>query len=200
MPLVRKDAPAGAAHTGDTLHLLTGGSPDERRAAARQAAALPSGVDALGTALARETDPGVRETIFAALGRAGTDRCVDILAPYVRDNDPAVRTAALDALHSLPDVVAPRLPAMLADPDSDVRVLSCEIARALPAAAAEPLMVGLLDKETDPNVCAAAVDVLSEVGGPASIGALERCAARFDGEPFLGFAIKAVLERIGSPA
>ena len=48
------------------------------------------------------------------------------------------------------------------------------------------------------NVCAAAVDVLAEIGAPDTLPSLVRCAARFADRPFLGFAVKVASERIGS--
>jgi hypothetical protein len=50
------------------------------------------------------------------------------------------------------------------------------------------LLAGLLVIETHPNVCAAAIDVLADVGTPAAIPALQQCAQRFAGTPFLPFA------------
>ena len=54
--------------------------------------------------------------------------------------------------------------AALADGDPDVRILATELARNMPAADATHLLCGLLEHEQHPNVCAAAVEVLAEVG------------------------------------
>jgi hypothetical protein len=110
-----------------------------------------------------------------------------------------MRTGALDALRSMPDAVLPRLPALLGDPEADVRLLSCEIVRCLPSANATPLLCDLLVREPEANVCAAAVDVLAEIGGPLAEPALRHCADRFPQEAFLGFAIKMAIQRIGTP-
>ena len=89
---------------------------------------------------------------------------------------------------------------MLSDPDPDVRLLVCEIARGLETAQANRLLCDLLDREGEVNVCAAAVEVLTEAGGPESVPVLQACAARFRHEPFLGFAIRVALDRIGAHA
>ena len=52
------------------------------------------------------------------------------------------------------------------------------------------LLGALLERESDVNVCAAAVDVLAEIGDATILPALARCAERFSGEPFLVFAVK----------
>jgi len=48
------------------------------------------------------------------------------------------------------------------------------------------------------NVCAGAVDVLAEAGDASALPALGRCAARFPGEIFLGFAIRVATQRLQS--
>ena len=63
---------------------------------------------------------------------------------------------------------------------TDVRILATELARNMPAADATRLLCGLLEKEQHPNVCAAAVDVLAEVGTrePAGLEGLRRAVRR----------------------
>ena len=53
---------------------------------------------------------------------------------------------------------------LLDDSDSDVRILATELARNMPAADATHVLCTLLEHEQHPNVCAAAIDVLAEVG------------------------------------
>ena len=90
------------------------------------------------------------------------------------------------------------MPRLLADPDSDVRLLSCELVRGLPEGEANRLLCDLLERETEKNVCAAAVEVLAEIGRPEALPALARCAERFAGDPFLAFGIKVATDRIGA--
>jgi len=54
----------------------------------------------------------------------------------------------------------------------------------------------LIETEQHLNVCAAAVEVLAEVGTSAALPALRSCAARFAGTPFLPFAISIAISRI----
>ncbi|MDY6983670.1 MAG: HEAT repeat domain-containing protein [Pseudomonadota bacterium] len=200
MPLIRKpdkDARKPATpQPADLLRTLTQGDADARWSAARAAADLPDGVDALAAALPNETDARVREAMLTSLARIGSPRSVDAIVPLLRVDDAGVRTAALDALRAMPDAVRAQLPALLQDDDSDVRILCCEIARTLPRDEATRLLGELLTVETEVNVSAAAIDVLAEIGGPAALPALDRCAERFAGTTYLEFAIRIARGRI----
>jgi HEAT repeat protein len=203
MPLVRKETTEpntprdGAA---DLAAALKSASADARWSAARGLAALPEGVQALSEALRVETDARVREAMFTSLARIGTPQSAAAAAPYLRSDDAEVRTGALDALRAMPQAARPELPSLLEDPDADVRLLACEIVRGLPGTDAVGLLVALLERETDVNVCAAAIEVVSEIGDPTILPALARCAERFAREPFLVFAIKVASDRIGPRA
>ena len=85
---------------------------------------------------------------------------------------------------------------MFGDGDSDVRLLATELARNMKASEATRLLCDLIEREQHPNVCAAAIDVLTEVGTPEAIPALENCAARFADTPFLPFAVSVAIARI----
>jgi HEAT repeat protein len=199
MPLIRKDAQGAAPDQApDVLKALNDPSPDLRWAAARTLATQPGGVAALGAALPEEVDPRVRETILTALARSGSPDAIDAMLPCLRSDDAGLRTGVLDALVAIPAQVEARLATLLADPDPDVRLLSCELARALPAAVASALLAALIDRDAEINVCAAAVEVLAEVGLPSALPALERCAKRFPTEPFVAFAIRIAAQRIGT--
>lgn len=195
MPLIRK-SPAPAA--GDRLPVggLASADADARWTAARRLGDDPDSVEALGRALAQESEPRVREAILTSLTRIGGPRAAAVITPHLRSDDAALRTAALDALRALPEAASEHLAELLADPDSDVRVLACELGRVVPQAAADRLLSRLLEREAHPNVCAAAVEVLAEVGSAQALPALDACAQRFAGEPFLAFSIRTARARI----
>ncbi|HEY0962143.1 MAG TPA: HEAT repeat domain-containing protein [Pseudomonadales bacterium] len=201
MPLIRKsgkDTPpkTESAQPSDILRALVNGDADARWSAARSAGDLPGGVEALANALPAERDARVREAMLTSLARIASPQCVNAIVPLLRLDDASVRTAALDALRAMPDAVRAQLPALLRDGDSDVRILSCEIARTLPRADATALLGDVLASEPEANVCAAAIEVLAEVGGPEALPALDRCAARFADSAFLKFAIDIARGRI----
>jgi hypothetical protein len=58
------------------------------------------------------------------------------------------------------------------------------------------LLCDVLSCETEANVCAAAVDVLADVGRAEALPALQATAARFGDVTFLNFAVKVAMERI----
>ena len=93
-----------------------------------------------------------------------------------------------------------RLEALLHDADVDVRILACDLARDVAPAEASTLLSAVIETDLEINVCAAAVDVLAEVGSPEVLPALARCATRFADQPFLAFAVRVASERIGVSA
>jgi HEAT repeat protein len=197
MPLVRKPSdPALSSKPAPAS--LTAETSDERWAAARAASKHADGIASLATALAKETDPRVREAIFTSLARIATAASAEAVVPYLKSEEANLRTGAIDALRAMPRAAAPHLPGLLADPDSDVRLLSCEIVRCLPDTEANRLLCDLLDREAEKNVCAAAIEVLSEIGQPEALPVLERCAARFATDPFIAFSISVARDRIGA--
>jgi HEAT repeat protein len=199
MPLIRKpvdSSRAEAAAPVDVLRALVNGTQEERWSAARAAADVPGGVDALESALRSEADSRVREAMFTSLARIGSPASVDALVRFLRSDEASLRTGALDALRMLHDVVREHLPGLMNDPDIDVRVLSCEVVRGFPSGEATQLLCDLLRREREPNVSAAAIDVLAEVGTAAALPVLVECETRFRDTPFLAFAIKVAKARI----
>ena len=201
MPLIRKptDRPA-PKKTGsdDLLKGLADPDPDQRWAAARAAAQVVGGAAALAMALPAENDPHVREAMFTALARIGTPETAAAVISLLRSDAANLRTGALDALRLMISRMHDLLPKLLKDQDADVRILSCELGRSLPSPEATSLMCGVLDNDTDANVCAAAVEVLAEVGGTEALSSLRACAMRFPSTPFLAFAIEAAIDRLAS--
>lgn len=187
-------------NVGSASHIAALNSPDAevRWTAARALGGVAAAVPALAGVLGREQSPRVREAIMTALMRVGDEASVRALLPCLRSEDAAQRSAATEALQSLPGAVAPFMATLLGDADADVRLLATELARKMPPKDATRVLCGLLDKETHPNVCAAAVEVLAEVGTRDAVPALEACAGRFASVPFLPFAISTTIARISS--
>ena len=197
MPLIRR--PTRPAEPAAAPSSLSEGTSEQRWAAVRAAAERPDAVPLLAAALSGESDPVVREAIFTGLSRIGSRECAAALLPYLRSEDAGLRTGALDALRAMPDAARSHVSDLLADPDADVRLLSCELARGLPESEANRLLCDLLERETEKNVCAAAVEVLAEIGRLQALPTLRRCAERFGDDPFIAFCIKVATERIGAP-
>lgn len=198
MPLIRSKSNEVASGGQDTTASLASLSPDERWAAVRAIASLPSSLPALVQALATESESRVREAIFTALTRIATSESALAVLPYLRSDDANIRTGALDALRAMPEAVKPHLLHVLADADADVRLLACDLIRDMRDADAPHLLCALLETEQGANVCAAAVDVLAEIGYRECLAALWQCAARFPNDPFLAFAIKVAADRLSA--
>jgi HEAT repeat protein len=205
VPLVRKPGghspkapPSAPAPDGSTiLANLASASSEDRWSAARAAADVPGAVAPLAASIHKESDARVREAMFTSLARIATREAADHLISILRLDDANLRAGALDALRTF-KTLGEFLPALLVDRDVDIRILSCELARELPGPEATAHLASLLGAEREVNVCAAAIDVLAEVGGPAALPVLADCAARLGHDPFLGFAIKTATERISA--
>ena len=202
MPLIKRDAvtaPAAGDRPDDVashIAALSGSDAQARWSAARALRGRADAIPALAAALRVEQEPHVREAIMTAIMRVGDEASVAVLLPYIRSQDAGERAAAIEALQALPEAILPFLPELFSDSDSDVRVLATELARNVPAADATHALCALLEREQHANVCAAAIDVLAEVGTRDAIPVLKACAERFAGTPFVPFAVSIAIARI----
>jgi HEAT repeat protein len=202
MPLIKRSRVERVSDQGsDALDLAVSDlcHPDAGRrwAAARR---LGDGngavVEHLASALKQEKDLRVLEAVFTSLVRIGGEEAVRALLPCLRSDHAALRVGAIEALQLMPDKVIAHVDTLLKDADSDVRIMTIELLRKMPRDQATPLLCIALDHDEHPNVCAAAIDVLAEVGTLAALPYLERCRARFTNDPFLPFAISMTVESI----
>jgi HEAT repeat protein len=203
MPFVKRDAAIPAATDQSSAHSaaaaianLKDPQAEARWSAARSLGSSPEAVPALAVALSIERASRVREAIMTALIRIGDDASVKALLPYLRSQDAWLRAATIEALQSLPNAISPYIDQLLEDSDPDVRLLATELVRNMPAENATQALCRLLDREQHPNVCAAAIELLAEVGTREAIPALQSCAERFAGVPFLAFAALTAMARI----
>ena len=202
MPLIRKTAPVPAPSEKPdwraAVTRLETGSADERFAAARELGAEPQAVPALEEALAAAEDARLREAIFTSLARLDSQASFAAVLRQLRSDDAGLRSLALDAMRLMKVQKELHLGALLRDGDPDIRVLACDLALGMPSAAA--LLAELLAREALVNVCAAAIEALAEIGGPAELPALDLCAARFPEAFFLSFSARTAAERIRARA
>ena len=203
MPFVKRDVTAPSTESrrpddSSAPYIAALHSPDveTRWSAARALGGRADAVPALAAALGVEQVARVREAIMTALIRVADEASVMALLPYIRSQDAAQRAASIEALQALPEAILPFMATLLADSDSDVRLLATELVRNMPAAVATQILCRLLQHEQHPNVCAAAVDVLAEVGTRDAVPVLQACAGRFTATPFLPFAVSIAIARI----
>jgi HEAT repeat protein len=204
MPFVKGKAPDLPSDEkpddGHASHIAALTSPDveARWSAARSLGGRGDAVASLARALGAEHVARVREAMMTALMRIGDEASVRALLPYLRSQDARERATAIEALQALPEAIMPFMAALLGDDDSDVRILATELARNMPATEATHVLCRLLEQEQNPNVCAAAVDVLAEVGTRDALPTLKACADRFSNTPFLPFAVATTIARISN--
>ncbi len=197
MPLVKGGkSPTGEGGLVPDRAALDSPDAESRWTAARALSGDVDAVPVLAVALGREHVPRVREAIMTALMRVGNAASVEAILPYLRAQDAGLRAAAIESLQALPDATHPFMGRLLNDSDSDVRLLATELARGMNASEATRLLCDLIEREQHPNVCAAAIDVLTEVGTPEALPSLEKCAVRFAATPFLPFAISVAIAQI----
>lgn len=172
-------------------------SPMARRWAARDLADFPEASPRLLARLHHEPDHSVREVIFTALTRLGDEPALLGLIECLRSEDAELRNDAIGALQQLPEEVAPHMERLLADPDSDLRIFAVNVLESLRHPQVEQWLIKVIEQDPHINVCAAAVDLLGEVGTAAAREPLHSLNERFAGEPYIRFAVDLALKRIG---
>ena len=178
------------------LAQLRAGDVEQRRWAARDLAAHPQAASALGEQLLRETDASVREAMLTSLTSQTSEAAAGALLPLLRSEDAQLRNGAIEALAGMPEAVGPRIAGLLRDADVDVRIFTVNLLGELRHPQVLAWLLQVLAREPEVNVVAAAVEVLTEVGGPEHASALRAAQARFAGDDFIGFAVDMAVERI----
>lgn len=177
---------------------LDAADPMQRRRAARDLAAHPAAVPALGRRLAAELDRGVREALFTTLAALPGRDAVEALVPLLRTEDAHLRNGAIEALGAMPRAVAPFVERLLADPDVDVRIFTVNLLGELRHAQVLGWLERVLLRDPAVNVVAAAIEVLAEAGSPEQRAALHQARQRFANDAFIGFAADIAAERMGA--
>jgi len=124
---------------------------------------------------------------------------VDAMLPLLRSEDPGLRNGAIEVLAGLPDAVAPHIDRLLHDADSDVRIFTVNLLGDLKHPQVPQWLAQVLLHEPAVNVVGAALEVLAEVGTPASLPALRSAAQRFADDAYIGFAVDVAIVRIVKP-
>jgi HEAT repeat protein len=202
MPFVKKppaSPPEKELGRQELMALLNSGSADQRSLAARSLGKFIDSAQALGVALSRENQKGVREAILISLAAIDTQASFDAVMPLLRSGDAKLRSGALDTLKAMSVTGASRLGELLNDADPDIRILACELARDMTSNEAQRALRAAI--ETDPlvNVCAAAIDALAEIGSQDDLPLFERCLKRFPNESFLAFSVSVARTRLVPP-
>jgi HEAT repeat protein len=170
--------------------------PTVRRWAARDLVECPDAAPALAARLVVERDLSVREVIFSTLVEMGVPSSIDTLIECLRSDDASLRNEAVEAMKQLPDVVAPFMSRLLADPDPDTRIFSVNVLESLRHPNVEAWLIDVVTGDPHVNVCGTAVDLLAEVGTENAAEAIDALKARFPDEPYIQFSADIAMNRI----
>lgn len=170
--------------------------PATRRQAARELSRQSDTARHLVDRLSDEEDPSVRNALLTGLTVIGDETAARGLVASLRSDDPGTRNGAIEAMKQMPDAVALIMPELLADQDADVRIFAVNILESLRHPNVEAWLIQVITHDSALNVCATAVDLLSEVGTQAAIVPLEMFKARFSHEPYVSFTVDFALNRI----
>ena len=180
----------------DLIANLTDSSATTRRWAARDLVNCPNSAVILVEQLKREPELSVREVILSTLTQLGDAAAIEGLVDCLRSEDAALRNEAVEAMKQLPDEVAPMMQGLLTDPDPDVRIFTVNILESLCHPDVEAWLIEVISTDAHINVCATAVDLLSEVGTQAALEPLALLKSRFSADPYIQFAANLALRRI----
>jgi HEAT repeat protein len=175
---------------------LTDSSATTRRWAARDLVNCPNAAIVLVDHLKCEPELSVREVILSTLTQLGDAAAVAGLVDCLRSEDAALRNEAVEAMKQLPDEVAPMMQGLLTDSDPDVRIFTVNILESLCHPDVEAWLIEVISTDPHINVCATAVDLLSEVGTQAALAPLALLKSRFLADPYIQFAANLALRRI----
>ncbi|MEN9757511.1 MAG: hypothetical protein RL755_1698 [Pseudomonadota bacterium] len=167
-----------------------------RRWAVRDLVNFPHASDVLVTRLKIEEDASVRTAILSSLAQLGDEAAMSGLVMCLRSDEASLRNEAIEVLKAIPDEVGPIINTLLNDSDSDVRIFTINILESLRHENVEQWLMSVIDNDDQVNVCATAVDLLSEVGTDLSVQSLINLKQRFANEPYMCFSVDLALKRI----
>ena len=204
MPLIRSSAPvvedpSSAERAWDGTSLLDdieNADVEVGRAAIRVAFRLGD-AEILAQRLETEDDAALREAILTNLVRIGGVEAARPLIGLLSSDDARLRNAVIEALQTMDDSVAPEIERLLDDDNPDLRIYAVNVLASLRSPRAPDIALRVIATDPHVNVCAAAIDVLAEVGRPEMVDELRAVADRFPDRPFLAFAARAAIKRIG---
>ena len=188
MPLIR------AASSLETLDDAPPASSTVREAAragdaAKLAEILAGAPDALG-----------REAALTSLARLGGEASIAALVKLIGADDVSLRNAVIETLSCLGESVISALQPVLSDADPNLRIYALVVLENIDSSLAADLALRVALGDPHVNVCAAAIEALANSGTPEMAAALQTVPARFPEHPFLRYAVRAALQKMGRAA
>jgi HEAT repeat protein len=195
--IVNEDERAAPRDFDGLCQELNNENQTARRWAARDLAQFSQASAVLVSRLKIEDHPTVRTAILDTLAQIGDEQGISGIVACLRSDEASLRNEAIEVLKNIPEQVAPIIDSLLNDKDSDVRIFAVNILESLHHEDVEKWLVQVIEHDDHVNVCATAVDLLSEVGTEFSLNALEHLKIRFADEPYICFSADLALKRIG---
>ncbi|MEU4241459.1 HEAT repeat domain-containing protein [Actinoplanes sp. NPDC026619] len=197
MGLVRRKAEPEqepqAVSPDDLMRQLDDPDPEVRRVAALSLDGVAKAVESLLDRVAAERESAVRDAMLTTLAAHDSDQVAAGLAVHLASDDAELRTAAAEALATMPASVPAIIPRLLEDPDHDVRVMTAMVLADLSHPESLTWLTVMIKDDPHPNVVTSAIDALLPSLGPEHTELLERAVRRFPDDPFLRFTVEAAL-------
>lgn len=177
------------------IQQLGDANPTARRWAARDLLDCPEASQVLAAHVLCEQDLSVREVILTSLTQLADEVALRCLIQCLRHENAGLRNEAMACLQQMPRQAAPFLKNLLLDEDSDIRIYAVNVLAFFCHPEVEQWLIDLLMNDKHVNVCAAAIDVLAEVGSPEAQDALNAVKQRFAEDAYIQFAANLALTR-----
>lgn len=167
-----------------------------RRWAARDLALFKEASRVLLDRLAIENDLSVRESILSSLLAIKDEVAVRGLIELLKSEDALLRNEVIEILKEMPEEVAPYMKEFLSSVDPDIRIFAINIMESLRHPKVLEWLKEVLENDTNVNVCATALDLITEIGTEEFIPGIEKVKERFKEEPYVQFVADLALRRI----
>ncbi len=175
---------------------LRGADPQQRRWAARDLAGEAAAAAALCDQLEVEPEASVQEAILTALVDIDDESVPWRLADLLASDDAELRNAVIEALGQMGPRAEPAMAEKLDHADPDLRLFAVNALHGIDGPETRALLVRVLREEPEVNVCAAAAEVLIDVGADEALPALRGLPGRFPDHEFMTFLAETAAARL----
>ncbi len=169
----------------------------ERRWAARDLSQYPEAVPFLFERLKKEPDISVQEVIITSLLAINNEDVVKGFIELLKSEDAFLRNEVIEALKQIPEKVASYIEKLLHSSDPDLKIFAIDIMGSLDRSMVFKWLKEILENETHVNICATALDLVSEIGTEEFLPLIEKIKNRFSDEPYIQFICDLAKRRIG---
>lgn len=174
---------------------------ESRRKMLKELASIPESLPFLIGKAKCETNPRLRQSLFDTLILIARhenleQETVEAVLELLCDGDAEVRSHAVGFLSVFPRATGKVMPALLGDDNPDTRLYALDVLQHLVHPDVPVWLTGVLQSEQHPNVMASAIDRCIEAGCIDLSAMADDIAARFQGSPFIGFALSLATKRL----